>query len=128
MPEAPTPAFAADLKDRIRAIVGAAGIVEDADAITPLLSEPRGLFTGAAAIVVRPANTEEVAGVVKACAEAGVPVVPQGGNTGLCGGATPDPDGSQVLLSLSRMNAIRELDEMDFTCLLYTSPSPRDRG
>ncbi|MBT6312419.1 MAG: FAD-binding oxidoreductase [Alphaproteobacteria bacterium] len=115
MPEAPTPAFAADLKDRIRAIVGAAGIVEDADAITPLLSEPRGLFTGAAAIVVRPANTEEVAGVVKACAEAGVPVVPQGGNTGLCGGATPDADGSQVLLSLSRMNTIRELDEMDFT-------------
>jgi FAD/FMN-containing dehydrogenase len=115
MPEAPTLAFAADLKDRIRAIVGTAGIVEAADAITPLLSEPRGLFTGAAAIVVRPANTEEVAGVVKACAEAGAPVVPQGGNTGLCGGATPDPEGSQVLLSLSRMNTIRELDKMDFT-------------
>jgi len=124
MPEAPTPSVLAPLRDRIHAIVGDAGLIEDPDTIAPLLVEPRGLFQGAAALVVRPASTAEVAAVVKACAEAGVAIVPQGGNTGLCGGA--NPAAGQVLLSLARMNRIRELDPLDYTitleagCILQT--------
>ncbi|MEQ9123623.1 MAG: FAD-binding oxidoreductase, partial [Alphaproteobacteria bacterium] len=116
MPEAPTPSVLAPLRDRIHAIVGDAGLIDDPDAIAPLLVEPRGLYHGAAAFVVRPASTAEVAGVVKACAEAGVAIVPQGGNTGLCGGA--NPAAGQVLLSLARMNRIREIDPLDYTITL----------
>ena len=60
--------------------------------------------------VVRPGNTAEVAAVVKACAQAGVSIVPQGGNTGLVVGSIPDDSGTQVLLSLQRMNAVRHID------------------
>jgi len=118
MPEAPNPSSIGSLRDRIHAIVGDAGLVEDADAVAPLLVEPRGLYQGAAALVVRPGSTEEVAAVVRACAEAGVGIVPQGGNTGLCGGATPDKSGGQVILSLARMNRIREIDALDYTITL----------
>ena len=118
MPEAPKPSDFASIRDRIHAIVGDAGLVEEPDAVAPLMVEPRGLFQGAAALVVRPASTEEVAAVVKLCAEAGVAIVPQGGNTGLCGGATPDKSGRQALLSLARMNRIREIDALDYTITL----------
>jgi D-lactate dehydrogenase (cytochrome) len=118
MPEAPTPSAVNRLRDQLHAIVGDAGLVEDSDAIAPMLVEPRGLFRGAAAIVVKPASTEEVAGVVRACADAGVPITPQGGNTGLCGAATPSVDGRSVLLSLARMNRIREIDPLDYTITL----------
>ena len=69
-----------------------------------------GTHAGRALAVVRPGSTEEVAAVVAACAEAGVAVVPQGGNTGLVGGAVPDASGSQVVLSLGRMRRVREVD------------------
>lgn len=103
------------LRETLHAIVGDAGLVTDADAMAPMFVEPRGLFQGDAAIVVRPASTEEVSAVVKACAEAGVAITPQGGNTGLCGGATPN---GQALLSLSRMNRVRDLDPLDYTITL----------
>ncbi|MEK9904980.1 MAG: FAD-binding oxidoreductase [Rhodospirillales bacterium] len=112
MPEAPTPNTTSDLKTRLRAIVGPAGLMDGAEEIAPMLVEPRGLYRGSALLVVKPASTEEVSGVVKVCAEMGIPITPQGGNTGLCGGATPD---GQVLLSLSRMNRIRDIDTLDFT-------------
>lgn len=115
MPEAPRPADFETLRERLRAIVGDAGLMEDADAVAPLLVEPRGLYRGAAAVVVRPASTDEVSAVVKVCVEAGVAITPQGGNTGLCGGAMPD---GQVLLSLARMNRIREIDTLDYTITL----------
>ncbi len=67
-------------------------------------------WNGKALAVVRPGNTAEVAAVVRACAAAGVAIVPQGGNTGLVGGGVPDTTGTQVLLSLQRMNRIRALD------------------
>ena len=60
--------------------------------------------------VVRPAGTAQVAAVVRLCAEAGVPVVPQGGNTGLAGGATPDDTGTTIVLSLERLRRVREID------------------
>ena len=63
--------------------------------------------------MVRPADTAQVAAVVRACADAGVAVVPQGGNTGLCGGSVPDASGRQVVLSLARMNRVREVDARD---------------
>lgn len=116
MPEAPNPTSIDALKSDLRAIVGPGGMVEDADAVAPMLVEPRGLFQGAADIVVKPASTEEVAAVVKACRAAGVAIVPQGGNTGLCGGATAAA--GQVLLSLARMNRIREIDPLDYTITL----------
>jgi FAD/FMN-containing dehydrogenase len=112
MPEAPTPNTTSDLKTRLLAVVGPAGVMDGAEEIAPMLVEPRGLYRGSALLVVKPASTEEVSGVVKVCAEMGIPITPQGGNTGLCGGATPD---GQVLLSLSRMNRIRDIDTLDFT-------------
>jgi D-lactate dehydrogenase (cytochrome) len=103
--------------ERIAAIVGPSGVVAPADA-GGMLNDERGLYRGAAAIVVRPASVEQVAAVVRACAEARVGIVPQGGNTGYCGGATPfdEPErGRQILLSLARLNRIREMDGVGFT-------------
>ena len=98
---------------RIREAVGAAGWIDEAAPMAPYLAEPRGLYRGSAAAVVRPAATAEVAAVVAACAEAGIAVVPQGGNTGLVGGGVP-ADGA-IVLSLERMRAVRALDPVNFT-------------
>ena len=96
-----------DLTARLRDVVGPAGLVDDP---AGFLADWRGAYSGSAAAVVRPGSTEEVAAVVALCREAGVAVVPQGGNTGLCGGAVPDSSGRQVVLSLTRMRRIRDLD------------------
>jgi FAD/FMN-containing dehydrogenase len=101
--------------DRITAIVGAAGYISDSGAMAPYLLEERGLYHGKAALVVRPANTAEVADVVKTCAAARVPIVPQGGNTGLCGGAAPHETGNEIILSLGRLNKVRAIDAENFT-------------
>lgn len=101
-----------DLTARLRDVVGPAGLVDDP---AGFLTDWRGAYSGRAAAVVRPGSTEEVAAVVALCREAGIPVVPQGGNTGLCGGAVPDASGRQVVLSLTRMRRIRELDAADST-------------
>jgi D-lactate dehydrogenase (cytochrome) len=101
--------------ERIAAVVGARGTVSPDDA-APLLRDERGLYRGSAALVVRPASTDECAAVVRICNGAGIGVVPQGGNTGYCGGATPfDGEQRQILLSLSRMNRVREIDTTGFT-------------
>ena len=98
----------------IAKIVGPRGVVDGADA-EALLVDERGLYHGAAALIVRPASTLECAGVMKICNEASIGVVPQGGNTGYCGGATPFDGANQILLSLSRMNRVREIDPVGFT-------------
>ncbi|CAH2598814.1 FAD-binding oxidoreductase [Rhodovastum atsumiense] len=104
------PALAAEkLRAELRGILGASHVLTDADAL-PFLTDQRGQLTGRAVAVVRPANTAEVAQVVALCARHGTPIVPQGGNTGLCGGATPDDSGRAVLLSLARLNRIRSID------------------
>jgi FAD/FMN-containing dehydrogenase len=100
--------------ERIAAAVGPRGIVAPSDA-APLLRDARGLYVGAAALVVRPASVEECATVVRICHEARLGVVPQGGNTGYCGGATPFDGKRQVLVSLARLNRVREIDEVGFT-------------
>lgn len=81
----------------------------------PYATERRGLFLGRPLAVVEPAATAEVAEVVRLCAAARVAMVPQGGNTGLCGGAIPDASGSQVVITLRRMQRIRALDAANDT-------------
>jgi FAD/FMN-containing dehydrogenase len=99
--------------DRIKAIVGERGWVADAAAREPYLAETRGLFRGETDLVVRPGSTAEVAAVVRACAEAGIAMVPQGGNTGLCGGAVAHA--GSVIISLARLNRIRDIDPLTYT-------------
>lgn len=99
----------------LKAIVGPKGWSDDPNTLAPLLVEPRGLYEGASPLLLRPETTAQVAAIVGACRAAGIALVPQGGNTGLCGGASPDADGSQILLSLSRMNKVRALDALDYT-------------
>ena len=100
---------------RIKEILGAKGWIADAPGMAPFLAEERGLYRGAARLVVRPGSTEEVAEVVRVCAAAGIPIVPQGGNTGLVGGAVPWEDGRAIVLSLQRMNRVRVVDPLDHT-------------
>ena len=101
------------LLDTLRLAVGCAQVLTHEDPATDLSAwenDWRGRAQGRALAVVRPGNTAEVAAVVKACAAAGASLVPQGGNTGLVVGSVPDGSGTQVLLSLTRMNAVRALD------------------
>jgi D-lactate dehydrogenase (cytochrome) len=101
--------------DRLRQIVGPQGYLTDPADIAPHLVEGRKLFHGKTALVLRPGSTQEVAEIVKACAEAGLPIVPQGGNTGLVGGGVPSEDGHNVVLATARLNRIREVDAANFT-------------
>jgi FAD/FMN-containing dehydrogenase len=96
--------------DRLAAIVGPTNVVVDPELVAPYLEEPRGMFHGRALAVARPGSTAEVAAVIAACAAAGVAIVPQGGNTGLVGGQIPDASGAELVLSLRRLNRIREID------------------
>jgi FAD/FMN-containing dehydrogenase len=102
------------LIESLRQIVGAANVLTDGD-LTPWVQDWRKRETGKALAVVRPGSTPEVAAVVKACAEARVSIVPQGGNTGMVVGSTPDASGTQVVLSLTRMNKVRTLDAGNLT-------------
>lgn len=106
------------LLDDLKAIVGPSGWSDDPDELLPHLTEWRDTYRGETLLMVSPANTEQVSAVIKACAAAQTAVVPQGGNTGLCGGAIPDESGEQVLLSLSRMNAIRSIEANDFSMIV----------
>ncbi len=101
------------LRDRLIEIVGAAACISDESAMAPYLHEERGLYRGKAALVVRPGTTAELAQVVATCAAAKVAIVPQGGNTGLCGGAVADEN--EIIVSLGRMNKVRAIDPMNFT-------------
>ena len=113
------------LLSALRTIVGEAYVLTEGD-LTGYELDWRKRERGKALAVVRPASTEQVAAVVKACAAAGVSIVPQGGNTGMVVGSTPDASGTQVVLSLTRMNAVRTLDAANLTitveagCVLQT--------
>lgn len=104
-----------ELVETIRAIVGARGLLTEAADTAAYTADWRRLYRGHTAAVVRPATTAELAAVVRLCAEARVALVPQGGNTSMVGGATPDADGSQLVLSLTRLNRVREIDAVDLT-------------
>ncbi|MEN3971909.1 FAD-binding oxidoreductase [Sphingomicrobium sp. XHP0235] len=96
--------------EELRAILPERAIVSDPEAIAPWLTDWRGRWTGKAAALLQPSSTEEVQAIVRACAAHRVPIVPQGGNSSMVGGATPDDSGQAVILSLRRMTRIRELD------------------
>lgn len=104
-----------NLLEQLAAIVGPGNVITDAAGLAPYLVEERGLYRGAALAAIRPGSTAEVAEVVKACAGAGIPMVPQGGNTGLCGGGVPSEDGRSVVISTERLTRIRAVDPVDFT-------------
>src|SRR5450759_3439717 len=110
-------ATASDFNSRLRAIVGDAGVITSAQDMAPYLCDWRGNLAGAARCVVRPAASVEVAQVVKLCAQDRIPIVPQGGNTGLVGGSVPDSTGDAVVLSLKRMNRIRAVDTANDTLI-----------
>ncbi|WP_119460046.1 FAD-binding oxidoreductase [Rhodospirillaceae bacterium SYSU D60014] len=105
---------ASDLLAAIKIAVGPQGWTDEPEVMAPHLTDQRGQFHGRAALLVRPDSTAAVAEVVRLCAEAGVPIVPQGGNTGLVGGATPS-EGGEILLCLSRLNRIRAVDALNYT-------------
>jgi FAD/FMN-containing dehydrogenase len=106
---------AASLLDAIRAIVGARGILTDPSDTAPYSEDWRSLYHGRTSAVIRPATTEELAAVVKLCAANNIPVVPQGGNTSMVGGAVPNENGSELILSTARLNRIRDLDPVDMS-------------
>ena len=98
------------LVDDVRARFGERAAITDAADIEPWLTDWRGRWTGKAGAILQPASTDEVAAIVRMAAERSVALVPQGGNTSMVGGATPPEDGSALLLSLRRMNRVREID------------------
>jgi D-lactate dehydrogenase (cytochrome) len=112
------------LIERLRALVGDAGLITAAQEVAPYATDWRKRFCGKPLAVVKPGSTGEVAAVMKLCADTRTAVVPQGGNTGLCGGATPlaaedagrfGAGGGQIVLKLSRLNRIRAVDAVNNT-------------
>jgi FAD/FMN-containing dehydrogenase len=120
------------LKDRLKAIVGERGLVAPSEE-APFLVDWRGQYHGKAAAVVRPASTGEVSRVVALLAAEGIAIVPQGGNTSLCGASVPDASGTQVVVNLSRMNRVRAVDTDNNTmtveagCVLASLQQEADR-
>ncbi len=107
----------ADFVGMLRDLLGPAGVLEGEDT-EPYSTDWRGLHHGRALAVLRPSKTEEVAAIVRRCAEHRVSLVPQGGNTSLVVGATPSREGDQVVLSLARMARVRDVDALDMTITL----------
>lgn len=102
----PTDAF----MDAAMELLGSKGLQTDYEVMEPWLTDWRGRYTGKAFALASPRSTEEVAALMKLCAQHRIKIVPQGGNSGMVGGATPDNDGDALLLSLRRMDNIRSLD------------------
>lgn len=101
--------------EAIKVLLGPKQFLDKQEDMAPHLSSWRGGYTGKAALVALPTSTEQVSEIVKLCAKANIAVVPQGGNTGLVGGAVPDNSGNSILLNLSKMNRVRALDAVNFT-------------
>ena len=98
-----------------QAVVGAGNVLTQANDKAPYLTDQRRRFTGHALAVVRPGSTEEVSTVVRLCNQFRIPIVPQGGNTGLVLGSVPDESGTAIVLSLTRLNRIRAIDTVNNT-------------
>ncbi|RVC15692.1 FAD-binding oxidoreductase, partial [Mesorhizobium sp. M7A.F.Ca.AU.002.02.1.1] len=103
------------LIDRFAAIVGDRYALRDQQDIAPYLIERRGLWHGATSLVLRPGSLDEVSRIMRLATETGTPIVPQSGNTGLVGAQVPDRSGREIVLSLSRLNRIREIDVLSNT-------------
>jgi FAD/FMN-containing dehydrogenase len=105
------------LVETMQARFGPKAALTDPSDIAPWLTDWRGRWTGASDALMQPASTEEVAALVILAAELGVPLVPQGGNTSMVGGATPPADGSALIVSLRRINRVREVDTGTLRCV-----------
>jgi len=125
-PAIPTTPVTPTVLEGLRTIVGDKGLILDEQGKQPFVTDWRGSTVGNAAVVVRPATTEEVSKAVRLCFDNGIAIVPQGGNTGLMGGATPYPSHTGILLSLGRMNHVLEVDPVGYSmtveagCVLQT--------
>ena len=97
------------------AVLGAEAVVTDPERLAPRLKDERGRYRGKTPALLLPQDAAGVAAVVRLCVEAGVAVVPQGGNSGLNGGATPDDSGTQIVIALDRLQAVRQLDAANDT-------------
>lgn len=104
-----------ELARKIGQLLDGPAVLTDPDRIAPMLQDHRSLYSGKALAIVAPADTAAVSRVLAFCNEHRIGVVPQGGNTGYCGGATPDASGRQVLLSLARLNRVRAIDTANYT-------------
>ncbi|MDG2313203.1 MAG: FAD-binding oxidoreductase, partial [Alphaproteobacteria bacterium] len=107
MPELPK-----DILDKITDIVGLKGIIINSTDMEPYLKESRGIFIGSSPAIIRPKSTNEVAAVVKICNQHKVAIVPQGGNTGLCGGGIAS---GEIIINLERLNKVRDIDPYNYT-------------
>lgn len=107
-----------NLIEQFSAIVGQTNALRQADDIAPYLTENRELYQGLASLVLRPSDTLQVAAILKLASDTGTPVVPQGGNSGLVGGQTPDRTGKAVIISMSLMNKIRDVDPIGNTMVV----------
>ncbi len=125
-PVIPTTPVTPAILEGLRAIVGDKGLIVDEAGKEPFVRDWRGVLSGNAAVVVRPGSTEEVSKVVKLCHDNGIAIVPQAGNTGLMGGATPYPSHAGIVLSVGRMNRVIEVDTVGYSmtveagCVLQT--------
>ena len=114
----------AEMIAQLNAICGEKHVLSSAEDKAPHLTDWRGHYTGDALAVVKPQSTAEVAAIVTLCSENNIPIVPQGGNTSLCGGATPDASGKAIIISMMRMDKIRHFDQssqsitVDAGCIL----------
>jgi FAD/FMN-containing dehydrogenase len=106
-----------DLKTlgELKAAVGEGSWLESPDAVAPYLTDFRRLYQGSAALVLLPRSVDEVAGILRICNREEAAVVPHGGNTSYCGGATPDDTGAEIVLSLRRLNRVRQVDAADYS-------------
>ena len=117
-----------DLLTALRDALGDEHVLTEAADVAAYAVDWRGAYGGTPLAVVRPASTAEVAAVVGLAHDAGVAIVPQGGNTGMCGGAIPSGDGSQLVLSLGRMRAIRDVDAAGGTITVEAGRRARRRA
>jgi FAD/FMN-containing dehydrogenase len=101
--------------ERLKAVVGPGGWIDDPAELLPHVTEWRELYRGKTPLLVRPSTVEEVAALVRICAETRTGIVPQGGNTSLCGGSVPDESGAQIVLNLSRLCRVRDVDPLNDT-------------
>ena len=106
------------LQDQVVAVIGAANVLVSEADLAPFVTDWRDRYHGRARLVVRPGSAAELAELVRLCYARDVPVVPQGGNTGLCGAATPDASGRAVVVRLDRMNRVRDVSAVDGTMLV----------
>jgi FAD/FMN-containing dehydrogenase len=114
MPRPPDPAVLAQLK----AVVGDGAWLDSPSDTAPFTTDFRGLYRGATPLVLLPREVDQIARILAICNRDELAVVPHGGNTSYCGGATPDESGCQIVLSMRRLNRIRQLDPANYSMIV----------